>query len=54
MTGILQRYRIILIVISLVLLGILAWVVLSKQNVNKIPSRGVFVCDFKQKTLNYV
>lgn len=46
MIGILQRYRIIFIVLGLVILGALIWLVAFRQNTVKIPSRGVFVMPY--------
>jgi len=43
MTEVLHRYRIIILVLSLLILFAIAWLVFSKQNMRKIPSRGVFV-----------
>ena len=45
MIGIIQRSKILIVVLSFVLIGLLllGWFVLSKHNLNKIPSRGVFV-----------
>lgn len=43
MTAVLQKYRIILIIFSLAVLGMLIWFALTKQNPGKIPSRGMFV-----------
>jgi len=43
MTEVLHRYRIIILVLSLAMLFTIAWLIFSKQNAHKIPSRGVFV-----------
>ena len=43
MTGILHKYWIILIVLSFLIIATLSYLVMSKQNTIKVPSRGVFV-----------
>lgn len=43
MAGVLQKYGIILIVLFIFIFLALLWLVVSKHNANKIPSRGVFV-----------
>jgi len=43
MTGVFQRYRVVILVLSVVMLAAITWLVLSKQNTHKIPSRGVFI-----------
>jgi len=43
MTEILQRYRIAIIIAGLLFLITLVWFIVSRQNLSKIPSRGVFV-----------
>lgn len=44
MTAVLQRYRVLIIITIFTLLtASILWFVFSKQNTNKIPSRGVFV-----------
>ena len=48
MTEVLRRYRTVIIVVSLLLFALLMWLFLSRQNVSKIPSRGVFVMNDMQ------
>jgi hypothetical protein len=43
MVGVLQRYRIFFIALGLVIVGLIIWLAISKQNTGRIPSRGVFV-----------
>ena len=43
MTEVIQRYRLILLALGLVLIAVLVWVFVSKQKSNELPSRGVFV-----------
>lgn len=43
MMEVLHRYRLFIIVISLILFILLFWLFLSGQNAGKVPSRGVFV-----------
>lgn len=45
MIAVIQRYKPVLIVIALIMAAILAWLIISRQNSNKIPSRGVFVME---------
>ncbi|MGI6778984.1 MAG: hypothetical protein ACOX7R_13535 [Acetivibrionales bacterium] len=51
MTGIIFRYKVILVILALIIFALLAWLILPRQNLDKIPSRGVFVCDFKKPEL---
>lgn len=43
MSEVLHRYRLVIITLSLLLCAILLWLLLSRQETAKIPSRGVFV-----------
>lgn len=43
MTEVLQRYRILFIAFGLIIVGLIVWLALSRQNTGRIPSRGVFV-----------
>lgn len=43
MTGIIQKYWIILIVLGLFIIAAFSWLVLSNNNKKKFPSKGVFV-----------
>lgn len=45
MSEVLHRYRLVIITLSLLLFAILLWVLLSRQETSKIPSRGVFVIE---------
>lgn len=45
MVEVMQKYKTIFIILSLILCVIIAWFVLTKENVDKVPSRGVFVLD---------
>ncbi len=41
----LQRHKTVLFVLGLLLLLLLLWIIVSRQNEVKIPSRGVFVME---------
>ena len=43
MAEIIQRYRMLIIAIGLLMLAGLIWLIASRQNLNRIPSRGVLV-----------
>ncbi|HHW49421.1 MAG TPA: hypothetical protein GXX14_12515 [Clostridiaceae bacterium] len=43
MTEVFQKYRIIILVLSLIMLAAITWLVFSKQNTHKVPTRGVFI-----------
>lgn len=43
MTEIFQRYRTFVLILCLLVLAALAWLIFAKQDMHKIPSRGVFV-----------
>ena len=43
MSEVLHRYRLVIITLSLLLFAILVWMLLSRQETVKVPSRGVFV-----------
>jgi len=46
MAAVLYKYRIVIVVLCLIALGFIAWLFLSRQELGKIPSRGVFVNSF--------
>lgn len=48
MVQVLQRYRVAIIIASLVLFGLLMWLFLTRQSTGKIPSRGVFVMEVER------
>jgi len=50
MVGAVQRHKILILLISLALVGILAfaWYLFSRRSLGKIPSRGVFVLEDRQ------
>lgn len=43
MSAVIQRFKLLFIAMSLILVGLMAWLIISRQHANKIPSRGVFV-----------
>lgn len=43
MTGILQRYRLVMIILGLIALALIIWFIVSRQEIDKIPSRGTFI-----------
>lgn len=43
MVEVLQRYKIILVVLGIITIAMLVWFIMIRQNTDKIPSRGVFV-----------
>jgi hypothetical protein len=43
MLAVLNKYKIFLILITLILLIVLAWLIIDGQGRNKTPTRGVFV-----------
>ena len=43
MLAVLNRYRVFFIILSLILLAILLWMVITGLDKDKVPSRGVFV-----------
>lgn len=43
MSEILHRYRLVIIAFSLIVLALIIWLITSRQHVNKIPSRGIFI-----------
>ena len=43
MTNVIKRYRLLIIVMGLLMLAGLIWLIASRQNFNRIPSRGVLV-----------
>ena len=54
MIEVLHRYRIVMIIASLLVLGLIAWFLLSRQDLSDIPSRGVFVGVLSQDTTDRV
>lgn len=48
MIGVIQRYKFYILILCLLILFAVSWFIFSKQNVKRIPSRGVFVI----KTVN--
>lgn len=45
MLAVLNKYKIFLILVTLILLIVLAWLVIDGLGKNKTPSRGVFVLE---------
>lgn len=45
MTEVIYRFRIFFIAFTLVAVGLLIWLLISRQNGSEIPSRGVFVIE---------
>jgi Na+-transporting methylmalonyl-CoA/oxaloacetate decarboxylase gamma subunit len=43
MVSILKKYGILMVFLTIIILAYLIWVIISKQNIDKIPSRGFFV-----------
>lgn len=43
MSEVLRRHKVLIILLSLLLFAVLIWLLLSRQDVGKLPSRGVFV-----------
>ena len=43
MVGVLKRYKIIFVILTLIILTALAWLSASRQDLNEVPLRGVFV-----------
>lgn len=43
MLAVLDRYKAFLIILSVIALAILLWLLISMRDVDKTPSRGVFV-----------
>lgn len=45
MAEVLQKFRFVLILLGFLLLALILWLIISRQNAHKIPSRGVFVIE---------
>lgn len=45
MSEVLHKYRLVIITLSLLIFAILLWLMLSRQETAKVPSRGVFVVE---------
>ena len=43
MISILYRYRLVMIILSLIALALIIWFIVSNQEIDKIPSRGTFI-----------
>lgn len=43
MTDVIRRYGIFIAIIGLVIAGLLLWLLLSRDDLSKIPTKGVFV-----------
>ena len=43
MTNVIQRCRLLIVALGLLMLAGLIWLIASRQNLNRIPSRGVLV-----------
>jgi hypothetical protein len=43
MIAVIQRYKLLIIILSFIVFVLLLWLFVTRLNVNKIPSRGVFV-----------
>jgi len=43
MIGILYRYRLVMLILSLIALALIIWFIVSNQEIDKIPSRGTFI-----------
>ena len=50
MLAVLNRYRIFLVILTLILLVVLIWLFLAGQGKSKVPSRGVFVLEHRIET----
>lgn len=45
MSEVLHRYRLVIIILSLLFFAVFFWLMLSRQETAKIPSRGVYVVE---------
>ncbi|HHV99682.1 MAG TPA: hypothetical protein GXX36_08945 [Clostridiaceae bacterium] len=43
MIGILHRYRLVVLILSLIALALIIWFIVTNQEIDKIPSRGTFI-----------
>jgi hypothetical protein len=43
MSEVMQKYRLIILALALILIAALIWMFMAKQESDKVPSRGVFV-----------
>ncbi len=50
MTHVIVKYKFLILILCLILLTALLWLLMLRNNMGKIPSRGVFVME----TLEYV
>lgn len=50
MSEVLHRYRLVIITLALLLFAAVLWLLLSRQETAKIPSKGVFVVEAVSRT----